>query len=134
MGIRNEPTETQWQSIERVAAHIMQPIRNEFGPIRITSGFRCVKLCLRVGSSPTSNHARGEAIDFEPVNSRIKLITIIEWIYNNLEFRELIGEYFPDGWIHVAYRPYQNIKKLKLKDDRHSYEVVSMPYLLNLYK
>ncbi len=133
-GIKNKPNEEQWQAIERVAGNIIQPVRNEFGPIKITSGFRCVELCLKVGSSPTSNHVRGEALDFEPVYSEIKLIDIIEWIHNNLSYRELIAEYFPHGWIHAAFRLDKNVKKLKLKDSDHSYSAISMPDLLSIYK
>lgn len=134
LGIKNEPTDSQWQSIERVAENIIQPIRNEVGPIRITSGFRCVELCLAVGSSASSNHARGEAIDFEPVDSKIQLIDIIESIYKNLDFRELIAEYFPNGWVHVAYRKNENVKNLKLKDKNHNYTQVTISSLLDLYK
>jgi len=128
------PTEEHWQSIERVAGNILQPVRNEFGPIVITSGYRCVELCLKVGSSPTSNHVRGEAIDFEPLNRNIKLITIIEWIDRNLPYRELIAEFFPIGWVHAAYRLNKNVKQMKLKDESHNYSRISMPELLTLYK
>ena len=71
LGIKNIPNEHQWQSIERVAGNIIQPVREKFGRIRITSGFRSIKLCKAIGSSINSNHTRGEAIDFEPVNSDI---------------------------------------------------------------
>ncbi len=133
-GIRNEPNELEWQAIERVAGNIIQPVRDKFGPINITSGYRCVPLCLKVGSSPRSNHVKGEAIDFEPVNSDIPLIDVIEWIHRKLPYRELIAEFFPNGWIHVAYRLNKNVGKLKLKDSRHNYSSVSMPELLILYK
>ena len=133
LGIRNIPNEQQWQSIERVAGNIIQPVREKFGPIRITSGFRSVQLCLEVGSSAKSNHTRGEAIDFEPVSSKVRLVDVIKWIHTNLDYRELIAECFPNGWVHAAYRQNKNIRKLKLKDDRHSYSVVSMPYILNIY-
>lgn len=133
-GIENIPDEKQWQSIERVAGNIIQPVRNQFGPIVITSGFRCVELCLKVGSSPTSNHAKGEAIDFEPLNKSIKLATIIEWIHYNLPYRELIAEFFPNGWIHAAFRLNKNVGQLKLKDSNHNYSRVSIQELINLYK
>jgi len=134
LGIRNIPNEQQWQSIERVAGNIIQPVREKFGPIRITSGFRSVQLCLEVGSSAKSNHTRGEAIDFEPVSSKVRLVDVLKWIHTNLDYRELIAEYFPNGWVHAAYRLNKNVRKLKLKDDRHSYSVVSMPYILNIYE
>lgn len=133
-GIINIPNEYEWQSIERVAGNILQPVRNEFGPMVVTSGYRCVKLCIAIGSSPTSNHVKGEAIDFEPLDPSIPLVKIIEWIHINLPYRELIAEFFPNGWIHAAYRLNKNVGQLKLKDSSHNYSRVSMPDLLNLYK
>jgi zinc D-Ala-D-Ala carboxypeptidase len=132
-GIKNEPTEEQWKCIELLAKEVLQPIRNEFGRIRITSGFRSVELCEAVGSSSKSNHTRGEASDIEPLEKGITLFDILEFIHDNLEYRELIAEFFPAGWIHVAYREGGNIKKLKLKDDKHNYEEVSLNYLKTLY-
>ena len=52
----------------------------------------------------------------------------------NLDYREMIAEYFPDGWVHVAYRLNKNIRKLKLKDPTHSYSTITMPDLLRIYK
>ena len=134
LGIENIPNEEQWQCIEKLAVNVLQPVRNEFGRLTITSGFRSVELCLAVGSSSASNHARGQASDIEPYDVDIPLIFVVEFIHDNLEYRELIAEYFPWGWIHVAYREGGNIKKLKLKDKDHNYRVVDIEYIKKLYK
>lgn len=131
--IKNVPNKRQWKNIEKLAVNILQPIRNKFGRIRITSGFRSVKLCLAIGSSKRSNHAKGEAADVEPVNVNVKLLDIIEYIVNNLEFRTVIAEYFPGGWCHIVYRKGGNVKRLKLKDKNHNYTTVSLEYLRKLY-
>ena len=138
-GISNIPNLTQWNDIEKLAVNILQPLRTHMGQtysdgrLRITSGFRSVPLCLAVGSSKNSNHARGQASDIEPVDCDIKLFDIIEWIYTNCQFRELIAEYFPDGWVHVAYRERANTRILKLKDKNHNYQRVDINYLRSLY-
>jgi len=138
-GIPNIPNSREWNSIEKLAVNILQPLRNHMrgaysdGRLRITSGFRSVPLCLTIGSSKNSNHARGQAADIEPVNFNIKLFDIIEWIYLNCQFRELIAEYFPGGWIHVAYRERANTRTLKLKDKNHNYQKVDINYLRSLY-
>ena len=133
-GIRNMPPNEQcWISIEKLAQNILQPVRSHFGRIRITSGFRTVKLCLMIGSSAGSNHTRGQAADIEPINSKIKLFDILEWIHNNLDYRELIAEFFPTGWVHVAYREGANDKILKLKDAKHNYDHVSLDYIRGIY-
>ena len=131
--IVNKPNEEQWRCIEKIASNILQPIRRRFGRIRITSGFRSVELCLKVGSSAYSNHARGQAIDFEPLKHGVTLFEVFEWIYNNLEFRWLIAEYFPEGWIHVSWRKNQNFKKLKLKDKDYNYETVPINLIKTIY-
>jgi len=132
-GIPNIPNDEQWRSIERLAVNILQPIRNEFGSLRITSGFRSIELCEEIGSSKTSNHARGEASDIEPVDINIRMIDVVEFVYNELEFRTLIMEYFPEGWIHVDYREGGNLKRLKLKDSNHNYTDVTLEEALTIY-
>ena len=132
-GIDNTPTEKHWESIERLTINVLQPIREKFGRVRITSGYRSPDLCIAVGSNPNSNHCRGEAADFEPLRSNVTLYQVLSWAYRNLDFRELIAEYFPHGWIHVAYRQGGNDKILKLKDNNHHYERVNLSYIQKIY-
>ena len=132
-GIDNTPSDNHWESIEELASNVLQPLRDEFGPLRITSGYRSEELCIAIGSSKNSNHARGQAADIEPYDSRIKLISILEYIVENLEFRTVIAEYFPDGWIHVDFRTGGNIKRIKLKDANHHYKEVSLNYIKQIH-
>lgn len=142
LGIINEPDEVQWQSIEKLAVNILQPVRDHFGRINITSGFRTPQLCLAIGSyrvvagKPvvTSNHARGQASDIEPDDTTIPLVDLLNFIHNECEYRELIAEYFPGGWVHVAYREGANDRILKLKDPNHNYAVVDIAYINSIYK
>lgn len=131
--ISNVPTEEHWRRIEDLAINFLQPIRNKFGRIRITSGYRSVELCEAVGSNKYSNHAKGQAVDFEPLRKGVSMIEVMEWIVINLEFRELIAEYFPDGWIHGAFRIENNANLIKLKDDTHNFELVPFGYIKNIY-
>ena len=133
LNIDNLPDKKQLRNLENLARFNLQPIRNEFGGILITSGFRTPELNIKIGGSEYSNHCRGEAADIEPLDDQVQMIRIIEWVYVNLDFRELIAEFFPYGWIHIAYRKYGNIKKLKLKDENHDYEEISMCDLMSLY-
>ena len=132
-GIPNIPNEEQWTNIENLTNNVLQPVRQKFGRVRITSGFRSPDLCMAIGSSKTSNHCRGEASDFEPLRNNVSLYNVLSWIYRHLEFRELIAEYFPDGWIHVAYREGANDRVLKLKDHKHDYARVDLSYIQKLY-
>ncbi|RKZ10831.1 peptidase M15 [Candidatus Fermentibacteria bacterium] len=132
-GIKNEPNEEQWRALEQLVANVLQPVRTRFGRIRITSGFRSVELCEAVGSSKNSNHARGQAADIEPISEGTRMIDVVEFIYNELDFRTIIMEYFPTGWIHVDYRVGGNVKRLKLKDATHHYENITWDEAKRLY-
>lgn len=131
--IANIPNDQQWTNIEKLAVNAIQPIRNHFGPIKISSGFRCLALNEKAGSSPSSNHVFGLAADIEPVDPKIKLFTVLEYIALNLPFKELIAEFFPDGWVHVAYQEGANKKVIKLKDKNHNFEVVTLDQLRKIY-
>jgi zinc D-Ala-D-Ala carboxypeptidase len=133
LGIENIPNEEQWKCIEKLAVNILQPVREKFGRIRITSGFRCVELCEKIGSNKNSNHTKGQAADFEPFRTSLLLFEVLKWIHDKLDYRELIAEFFPDGWIHAAYREVGNEKILKLKDKDHNYSIVDLDYIKKIY-
>jgi len=134
LGIDNTPTEQHWKCIEALAINVLQPVREKFGRIRITSGYRSVKLCKAIGSSASSNHARGQAADFEPYSGNVSLVSIIEFIAEELDFRTAILEYPPQGWVHCDYRIGGNSKLVKLKDKTHNYTNVSVEFLKSNYK
>ena len=129
--IKNIPNKKELRNIEILARNILQPVRNKFGAIRILSGFRCKKLNDLVNGSSDSNHLRGEAVDIEPLNNKIKLVDVVKWIHYNTGYRELICEYFPNGWIHIAYRKGDNNKQLKMKDSKHNYNRVDIKYIID---
>lgn len=134
LGIPNVPNEVQWANLELVAQRILQPVRIQFGRIKVTSGFRSPELCVAIGSTKKSTHTFGWAVDFEPSNPEIPLFTILEWVYRTLDFDTLIAEYFPGGWIHCTYRPGSvKIHRLKLKDATHNYDLVTIGNLRRLY-
>lgn len=133
LGIKNEPTETEWKNIETTAMTIAQPVRDKLGRLRITSGFRCKQLNKAIGSGDASHHITGRAIDCKPLASGITLMKVLKYIYEYLPFRELIAEYFPYGWVHCAYVKGDNSAILKLKDVNHNYKIVTIDYLIKLY-
>ena len=137
LGINNFPQENYiWNNIKDLAVNCLQPIRDHFNtPIKINSGYRCQLLNTTIGSSKTSNHVFGFAADIESFYNDVKLIDILNWIYENINFKELIAEHFDQqGWIHIAYQENNNIKQLKLKDRNHHYKRVSIDYINNIYR
>jgi zinc D-Ala-D-Ala carboxypeptidase len=106
-GLENSPTQDQIAALTDLAKNVLQPVRDQFGPVTISSGFRSAALNRAIGGSSTSQHSRGEAADFEAVG--ISNLRVAEWIRDNLEFDQLILEGFNpaqganSGWIHVSY-------------------------------
>ena len=124
--------ETILTNIRHLTENVLQPVRNKFGQMRITSGYRCPEVNNLAGGSSTSNHMQGIAADIEPIDPNTKLIDILTFIERDLEYSELIAEYFPNGWIHVAYKHCP--KTLKLKDKNHNYSKVTLEYIQGLYE
>jgi hypothetical protein len=105
-GIENKPTAEHIENMVALCENILQPVRNQYGSFIVSSGYRCPELCIAIGSSKDSQHAKGQAADFEVAGvSNYKLAS---WIEENLEFDQLILECFTGGntgWIHCSYVP-----------------------------
>jgi hypothetical protein len=86
--------------------NILQPVRDHFGRVKITSGYRSVELCEAIGSSARSQHAKAEAADFECIG--VDNAELFDWIKSNLSPDQLILEYYTpgepnSGWIHCSW-------------------------------
>ncbi|WP_292486529.1 D-Ala-D-Ala carboxypeptidase family metallohydrolase [Methanohalobium sp.] len=106
-GIDNNPSEVEIHAMKEVAQNVLQPARDHFGPIIVTSGYRSPELNKAIGGSSTSQHRFGEAADIESI--RVSNLKLAEWIRDNLEFDQLILEFVTpgdptSGWVHVSYK------------------------------
>ena len=104
-GINNNPNAEQIEKLKALCENILQPVRDHFGRVKITSGFRSVELCMAIGSSANSQHAKAEAADFECVG--VDNAELADWIKDNLPYDQLIVEYYVpgepnSGWIHCS--------------------------------
>ena len=105
-GIDNTPTEEHTENLKLLCENILQPVRDHFGRVKVTSGFRSEQLCLKIGSSVNSQHAKAEAADFECMGT--DNAELADWIHANLEYDQLILEFYTpgepnSGWIHCSY-------------------------------
>lgn len=83
-------------NLQALCQNILEPIRAQFGPFRINSGFR-------VGNG-RSQHNKGMAFDLqEPTWSNAKHLEVAQWIAKNLTFDQLILEHGRSCWIHVSF-------------------------------
>jgi hypothetical protein len=133
LGISNEPTIAHLSNMRKLAENVFQPIREHFGvPIYISSGYRSKALNSAIkGSSKTSQHSKGEAMDIDMDNTQITNAQIFEFIKNNLSFDQLIYEFGDDknpNWVHVSYSATGKQRNQILKSVKHKDEVKYIPF------
>jgi len=120
-GIHNEPSTEHIENLIHLAKTILQPVREHFGkPVMISSGYRSPELCEAIGSSAKSQHAKGEAADFEIHGVDNK--NLAAWISANCDFDQLILEFYIDGdlnsgWVHCS-SSMEKSRKQMLKAER----------------
>jgi len=105
-GINNNPNAEQIEKLKSLCENILQPVRDHFGRVKVTSGFRSEQLCIKINSSVNSQHAKAEAADFEVMGT--DNAELADWIQKNLEYDQLILEFYTpgepnSGWIHCSY-------------------------------
>mgnify|MGYP001235793857 CR=1 FL=1 len=122
-GIKNEPGSGDIKNLENICYEILEPVRAHFDkPITITSGYRSEELCEAIGSKKTSQHTRGEAVDFEIMG--ISNLQLALWIQNNCDFDQLILEFWKEeeggnsGWVHCSYKEGSNRKQVLTFDGK----------------
>ena len=113
-GINNNPNAEQIEKLKSLCENILQPVRDHFGRVKVTSGFRSPELCQAIGSSINSQHAKAEAADFECVG--VDNAELADWIKRELPYDQLILEFYTpgepnSGWIHCSYTPDQPRKQ-----------------------
>ena len=108
LDIDNNPNADQIEKLKLLCENILQPVRDHFGRVKVTSCYRSVALCQAINSSVNSQHAKAEAADFECLG--VDNAELADWIKNNLDYDQLILEYYTpgepnSGWIHCSYIP-----------------------------
>jgi hypothetical protein len=130
LGIDNTPTDQILINLQTLIYEVIEPIINQFGDIKITSGYRSPALCKAIGSSTTSQHTLGQAVDCEVLGVPNK--ELADWVVNHLEFDQCILEFWKpeeinSGWVHISYNKSNN-RKMYLRaykaNGRTVYEVL----------
>ena len=130
-GIDNTPGPNHQENLKSLCEMILQPVRDHFGQVvSVSSGYRSPELCVAIGSKTTSQHAKGEAADFEIFGVSNK--ELADWINENLDYDQLILEYWKEsdpnsGWVHCSYTDGSNRKqylRAYKEDGKTKYEPV----------
>jgi len=127
--LKNEPLPVVIDRLKEVCLQL-DKVRDVFGPLHVTSGYRSAAVNTRVGGSKDSQHCKGEAIDFIPLSEGVTHVQIVSWIAKNLEFDQLIletcsclstGEASCNGWIHLSLVTYRanrhDLKRMRVVKD-----------------
>ena len=114
-GIDNTPSTEHQENLKRLCESILQPVRDHFGTVvTISSGYRSPELCTAIGSKITSQHAKGQAADFEIFGVSNKALA--DYINSELHYDQLILEYWNEsdpnsGWVHCSFSQGNNRKQ-----------------------
>ncbi len=115
-GIDNTPSAEHQDNLKSLCEMILQPIRDHFGQVvSVSSGYRSPELCVAIGSSTQSQHAKGQASDFEIFGISNK--ELADYIDENLDYDQLILEYWKgedepnSGWVHCSFNTQGNRKQ-----------------------
>jgi hypothetical protein len=94
-------------NLTRLCRQVLQPLRDELGPVHVLSGYRDSKVNRWVGGSSTSQHCYGLAADI--VVTGCSPLEVCQWIHNHVMYDQLINEF--GQWCHVSiaqpYKPYR---------------------------
>ena len=115
-GIDNTPTPEVVENLKQLCENVLEKIRIHFGrPLTVNSGYRGPALNKAIGGAKNSQHMTGQAADIEIAGVDNKILFC--WIRDNIEFDQLILEYYKEGvsdsgWVHVSWNSKGNRKQV----------------------
>ena len=117
LGLSNTPTPEHIENMRYCCEKILEPVRAKFGPVTVNSSYRAPLVNKAVGGSKTSQHVNGQAIDFEVKGVDNK--TVADWIGDNLEFDQVILEFYTkgdknSGWVHTSIKKGGGNRKVRM--------------------
>ncbi|MEN0068608.1 MAG: D-Ala-D-Ala carboxypeptidase family metallohydrolase [Myxococcota bacterium] len=101
----NTPRTAHIEALRWGAVHVLQPLRDKVGRLRVTSGYRSPAVNRAVGGAATSQHARGEAADLIPLDESRDVL----WqVVRDLAYERVIDQailYEDKPHVHVSWAP-----------------------------
>lgn len=100
-GLDNTPDKAMVLKLTDTAKK-MDKVRSLLGvPVIVLSGYRSPLVNIGIGSKSTSQHLKGEAVDFK--THKYNPSEIVQKIIDSeIEFDQLILEY--ESWVHISFK------------------------------
>ena len=125
LDIKNKAGSGEIKNLTDLCYGVLELVRAKFDkPIIVTSGYRSEELCVAINSSKTSQHTKGQAVDFEI--SGVSNLELALWIQGNCLFDQLILEFFKEedkdpnsGWVHCSFNQDSNRKQVLTFDGKN---------------
>lgn len=99
-GIENTPDAEIIEVLKRTAAGLEEVRELLDCPIHVNSGYRSLKLNSAIGSTPTSQHVKGEAVDFIAPQFGTPQEICRAILDSTIQFDQLIAE---GNWVHISF-------------------------------
>jgi hypothetical protein len=113
LGIDNTPPQAIIERMIETAEKVFEPLREELGPISVSSFYRSPELNRSIGGSKNSQHCTGEAIDLQVIT--VSNAMLFNAACDLSEFDQIIWEFGtleePD-WVHISYSKTHNRKQI----------------------
>jgi zinc D-Ala-D-Ala carboxypeptidase len=99
------------ENLERLCINILEPLRVSLQkPVKVSSGYRCLRVNKKIGGAKNSQHLRGEAADIQVLSMTVEdLFQLIK--KSDLPYDQLIQEF--DSWVHVSFGPQHRREPLR---------------------
>ena len=103
--INNMPDTEAIKRLRCLCKEVLEPLRKQFGPIYINSGYRCLRLNTKLKGVGNSQHMRGEAADIRLSDNDTGRAYFC-FIRQHCPFDQLLFEHSRYGrqWLHVSLR------------------------------
>jgi zinc D-Ala-D-Ala carboxypeptidase len=109
-------------NLERLCENLMEPLRVSLNkPVKVTSGYRCLRVNNKIGGAKGSQHLLGQAADIQVLSMAVEdLFNFIK--ESDLPYDQLIQEF--GSWVHLSFGPQnrrQALRAIKLGNGHTKY-------------
>ena len=123
---QGNPSQETVYNLTNLCENILEPLEFAFTkPLRINSGYRCLRLNIAVGGARYSQHVEGKAVDITCAAATNEMI--IKAVLNfGIEFDQMIDEF--GSWVHISYNQGKNRKQVLRATHDTNGKTIYSPY------